>query len=147
MKNPARTITRTGVVRAAARGCVTIEVGVPCGGCRQAACIARQRPRQLALSTSDLGPGDEVRLSVGLTSLTRVCLGLFGPPLIMLVFAGWLAASAPDAGAPVPAAVLAGIAGLVTALVLGARLARRFSRDLVIDVNPMSPVTGRISEV
>ena len=143
-----RTISRTGVVRAAAQGCVTVEVGVPCDGCRQGACVSRQRSPRLTLAAPELGPGERVRISVGANRLTGVSLALFGPPLIALALAGWLTSGAAAAGTgPMTPSVVAGVVALGLALVLGAWLGRRLTADLAIDVIPTKPVPRGASEV
>jgi positive regulator of sigma E activity len=148
MTSPARTISRAGVVRTAGEGCVTIDVGVPCVGCRQVGCAVRQPARPLKLAASELKPGERVRLALGADRLTRVSMALYGPPLIWLVFSGWLVSGATPG--PAVATVLAGVTGIVgllLTLILGAALGRQQVGRLEIDVIPMKSLPGEASEV
>ncbi len=129
-----RLLSRPGVVREVTGGCATVDLGVPCGGCSQAGCGARQTARHIQLSASDLVPGDRVQLSLPVRSLTRASLAVFGPPLFWLVLAGVVLAIYPERWAAATAfgPVLFGC-GMVGALALGGWLGRRIGRTLALN--------------
>lgn len=145
-----RTISRSGFVRAAEEGCVTIEVGVPCGGCRNAGCISRQPAPQLRLPGPPLGPGDRVELALAAGRLTRMSMALFGPPLVWLLLLGWLA-SDPAIGSALAAsattALCAGVGGMAIALSVGVWLGRQQADHLKIDVIPLKSLPAEAAEV
>ena len=148
MMGPSRTLSRAGVVRAAGEGCVTIEVGVPCGGCRQAACVSRRPAARLTLPGTDLDPGDRVEIALGAERLTRLSMALFGPPLIWLLITGWLVSDPAAVGQVSSMVVLCmSIAGMAIAVMLGVWLGRRQTGQLAVNVIPLRALPTEAAEV
>jgi len=135
-----RIIKRAGVVRAANDGCVTVEVGVPCGPCSRTGCMARQAPGRLDVVSPVGVVGERVNVSLAAHRLTRISLALFAPPLLWLAFLGLILAGS-DVGLPIspapPVIAAVGSIGLALALGLGARFGRQQAHDLTVSVTPV----------
>ncbi len=120
-----RLLTRQGIVREVDGGCATIEVGVPCGGCSQAGCGSRRTAPKIRLAARGLHPGEQVRLSLPVKSLTRASLAAFAPPLIWFALTGLALAIYPESWLTEHSLgpALFGC-GMVSALALGSWLGR-----------------------
>ena len=127
---------------------MTIEVGVPCGGCRQVACASRRPTAQVTLPGTDLDPGDRVEIALGADRLTRLSMALFGPPLIWLLITGWLVSGPAAAGQVSSMVVLCmSIGGMAIAVMLGVWLGRRQTGRLAINVIPLRSLLREAAEV
>ena len=126
-----RRLFREGVVLAVSEGCATIEVGVPCGGCRQVGCAGRRSTGHIELETPAGQPGDTVRLSLPASRLTRASLMTFGLPIAWLGGSALVLVHLPESGLATfefgPGLFACGMVG---ALLLGSWLGRRASRML-----------------
>ena len=140
-----RTISRIGVVQTAAKGCTTIQVGVPCAGCTRAGCVIRRQPGFLQLEAAPaLSAGQAVNVSLSAQDLTRISSALFGPPLVWLVLTGMVTAGGFGHSNLIG---IGGFAGLFAAMSLGAWLGRRAAAELAIDVAPVDSISPGASEV
>ena len=136
----ARRVSRIGIVSEVVAGCATVDVGVPCGGCSQPGCVSRAQSGRIQLAAPGMLPGERIRLSLAVSSLTGASAALFGPPLAWLAITGLLLANNPQgwfAGSPF-GPVLIGC-GMVTALALGQWLGRRAGQRLAIESERIAP--------
>lgn len=119
-------LTRQGLVAWSGEGCATIEVGVPCGSCRQAGCLQRRDTGRFTVEGAQFPVGEAVSITLARRDLTTVCMKLFGPGLawmLALAVAGstdvWLSLSL-----GMGECLCLGLTGLGLALYMGRRLVR-----------------------
>lgn len=125
MKPSSARLRRQGRISAAADGCATIEVSVPCSSCPQMGCSQRLTAGQLILANVDIPVGNRISITLDRADLTGACLRLFGPSLVWLLGLAWVSSSSAASQWGPVASTLVAVTGLAVSLQLGRSLVRR----------------------